>query len=442
MNTILLSTNKLTLPVQEIDKSNTSRLSEYNYKLYSVVNLLVCSAILIQFIRLPNLPKIDIDLYNIIILTLLTLSFPRLFSIRSINLRNMILILIFVLYPVYHNILNIIHGHDTISMMSFFRTASLFFVILLHTENKMQVYLWTKALVLGIFASTIIGLLIYSYGGVFIEMRNWMLQSTSAVEGIVGKGLFVSGLSGTHYSFGYLLACAPALALACFKINKCKIWLIIFSVFCLALALNAQRSAFVMVIMSFVFLLYYWKDSRKFLFFIFLGLSSVIALWLLKANLSEENVYHSTHIIERLSESDDVKGRIAWQYYGIKSILTHPFSSITREQYHDVISDNPFVSINMPAPHNHYINIGLDIGILFVVFLIVMFFLMKSLIKKFKINFEKINIDFYHGVTVAFIAVLGNALFHNNGIFRNEPATICVLAIIVAGASLKNNHKQ
>ena len=85
------------------------------------------------------------------------------------------------------------------------------------------------------------------------------------------------------------------------------------------------------------------------------------------------------------------------------------------------------------APHNHYVNIGIQGGLLGwglgVWFITLLWKMHRFRISSAKLRHENV---LHYGIWMALLAASVNALFHNAGIFTPELATSCLIGLLAA----------
>jgi O-Antigen ligase len=405
------------------------------------------------FIPLPKLPFIHIAPINLVILVLSYLLIFRLKDLVRARASVKLILFSLVIFCISDFVINTVASEGDPPTPPFFR-AIRGLVILSATVILVKSMSDLKVLVnwvlFGIIFSALVGLLVHFFGGGFQDFRNWMLQDSDSISGISGKGIWVSGLSGNHFTFGYLLAGGTILPLIYAALEKrMSVWFIVYFVFIVALILNAERSAAVAVFGSNLYFAYkcgIFKNKVTVIAMI-VGIILIVGMQNYRHSENIENKNHALTSAERFENSDDVFNRIMWQFHGIQSVLEYPVFGPSTNQYRNVVLGSTVTknSLRMfiPYPHNHYINIGMHIGILgWALLLAFMLGLLATLRHSNKMA-HLLNIDstFIQGINIALGAAMFNALFHNAGIFFFESMTLALLAITLGIASWLSRGK-
>lgn len=313
--------------------------------------------------------------------------------------------------------------------------------------NLLELKRVTFTITMTIFISAAFGLLTYYFGGPFEEIRDWLWQSRSelvtwaAEGGKGGKGQFVTGLSGTHWLFGYLMTVGPALALVCGRLSRFKwLWAIIFLVMSYALYLNGQRAAFVPSFLVIIALLLYWQ-------LVSIRAVCILIVFVLAIYIPNLNKIESTHIydlpdkeltlVDRFAHSGhESKSRFSWWKAGAISVIESPWIGSTRQEYANALLGSSPVLNNpdrrKPFAHNSYINPGIFIGIAgWLIVLIYLAMLKKLLTQVFTaITEEKQEKIIFQGVSIILLAPMLNAMFQNASIFSGESTNVCLTGLL------------
>ena len=391
------------------------------------------------FIPFPKLPFIHMAPINIFVLLLTLALIPKLGKLSRIRGSAMLILICLALFSFVDQALNVVEDTDNVGVFGSVRAMIMLLsaATMLDTRRSLDVFL--KWALFGVFCSALLGLLVYFFGGVFLEIRNWMLQSTEAKSGIAGEGLWVSGLSGNHFNFGYLMAGASVLPLVMLATQKRKmLWTMLYFFLLGALIFNAERSASVAVMASSLYFAYHAKlfRSKNALILLMVFISVAVATKNYRDWTSIVTDSQSKTGLERLADTNDFVQRMKWQFYGIKSVFLHP-AGVTEEQYRQVVlGRNGSSSVWVPYPHNHYINVGMHAGYIGWVLLFIFLLALYTLIRFSRKRAWQRGMDllFLRGLHAALVAVMFNALFHNNGMFFFEPISLTLLAACI-GAS-------
>lgn len=322
--------------------------------------------------------------------------------------------------------------------------------------NLLELKRITFTITITIFISAAFGLLTYHFGGPFETIRDWLWQSrldllTATTEGKGGKGQFVTGLSGTHWLFGYTMTAGPALALVCGRLSRVKwVWVIVFLVMCYALYLNGQRAAFAPSFLIVIALLLHWR-------LISIPAVCVIAVFVLATyvpKLEEIEVSHVYHLPDKeLTLADrfqrsghDSKSRFSWWKSGAISVIESPWIGPTRDEYSSALHGaTPVVNSpdrRKPFAHNAYINPGIFIGIPGWIIVLTYFAMLKKVLTQVftavtEHTQEKI---IFQGVAITLMAPMLNAMFQNGSIFSGESTNVFLTGLLFSCYQMA--HKQ
>lgn len=305
--------------------------------------------------------------------------------------------------------------------------------------------------------SVLFGLLIYLFGGPFADIKKFLTQSQATAGKLYyDKGSQLSGLYCVAHVFGYLLACVPVLTIGVYWTEKRKKWIECLFIFSVGLFLNAERSALLMNIL--VFFLWFAKDKKNRLFmsfvFVMLGVFFLFMPYLINLTgfkkPTESTASHQRGtIMERMQKSStsDVADRLKWQLNGIISVLKSPILGVDHDLYLRTVHNLPDTiktldRYSAPAPHNHYVNVGMWAGVTGWLIMLALFTLLISIHKETKEQLQghTKTILAYRGLSLAVLGAMGNGLFHNHGIFRAEFATCTLVGLLFAFNRLAKNY--
>jgi hypothetical protein len=297
--------------------------------------------------------------------------------------------------------------------------------------------------------SVVFGLLVYFVGEPFISIRQWFTASASTAETIsIGKGSQLTGLYCIPHIFGYMMAAVPILGFTLFLAEKRFFWIACLLISSIGLLLNAERSALLMNVVAFG--VAFWRQKNRFLLLVSLVLCVVVVLLIQHVFISgsqniihrQESSYRAGSLSDRLKSTtiDEVIDRIKWQFHGIRTVLRHPLTGGTQTDYaHEVYAGKMSVLSqrqikNTLSSHNHYINIGLKTGILGWIILAILLWRIAVMLRVDVAPFDrKQNLAMIAlGVKLSVTATMGNAIFHNAGLFTHEFASSTVLAFLMA----------
>jgi hypothetical protein len=435
----------------------------------SFLHYLLLIIIVMEFIRLPDVFGLP-PVYFVTGLCPLIILFDlkKLPSISPIIIK---IILLLLFYNVYVYLLawglDIQNGKSEdaarqlgVSIKKFIQ----FLLFLIACTNLIELRRVIFTITITIFISAVFGLLTYYFGGPFEEIRDWLWQSRADLLSIAteenkgGKGQFVTGLSGVHWLFGYLMTAGPALALICGRLSRFKwLWAVIFLVMFFALYLNGQRAAFAFSCLAIIALIIYWRLVT--MPFIFIGVAFVLSIYIFSfGNTQSAQIYHASNeelsLLDRFSHSGhDSDDRFSWWKAGVISVIESPWIGPTHEEYVGaffgtktvIVANNP--DRRIPFAHNSYINPGIYIGI--IGWLIVLFYLIilkKILAQVFTAETEeKQEKIIFQGISITLLAPMLNAMFQNDSIFYGEPTNVLLTGLLMSCyqiASKQNSIKN
>lgn len=431
-----------------------------NQEKYSFGFALLLCLIVIKFINIPRvggMPVAPINFFIMISMLFILLNLKELFYI-NIKIYSFFLLLIIYLFIklfielAFQDFTGNLMGNLGIPL----RTIIIMITWILVCNTTDKAILFVKIFLIMAAVSTVFGVLVYFYGEPFTSLRLFLNKThASAGEIVISKGSNLAGFRGLPHIWGYMLAGVPIITAALYFYEKKLRWLLMLFVFIIGLFLNAERSALLMNMI--VFLWWFVLDKQRvilkiFIFAIFIsGLLAVPSL--LKITGLSDTGIDSTGSIQQGTLNDRMSGttiqhaidRILWQYYGIKSVLQHPLVGPTHEEYlrnvHSLSQTIKFLTrySGTPYPHNHYINIGMKIGITAWIIIVLIFIILRKIdveIMKDWRNDQKMT-SLYTGIKLAIVAVLGNALLHNAGLLSFEFATCSIITMLF---SLRKVH--
>ena len=418
--------------------------------------ILVLSVFFIKFVPFPMITFLGFAPENFIFLLLaiyLFLNSSIIFESKSI----LFIISLFSVFYLLELFFDILQNEPSISIAPQVRSILLIFSVAFFCSNKERFILSLKFFVSLIVFSVVFGAFVYFIGEPFISIREWFTRSASTYESaFIGRGSQLTGLYGLPHIFGYVMAGAPILCFTLFLAVRRFVWLVFLLISSVGLLLNAERSALLMNVIVFSIIL--WRQRNRFLLFIALSLCVIIiAIFqhiFIPASIDTEDTYNTNisgqyrtsyragSLNDRLNTTTtgEVFDRIKWQLYGIKAVFKHPLIGVTQSQYaHEVYSD----SLSAPnqkqiertlSPHNHYVNVGLKAGIWGWIILSALLWRIVIMLKTNTSIFvsDQPLVVLALGVKLSVVATMGNALFHNAGLFSGELASITTLAFLMA----------
>lgn len=248
-----------------------------------------------------------------------------------------------------------------------------------------------------------------------------------------------TGLTFNHHIMGYHMAASLILVGLLALVERKKIyktfWILVFPFVVVATILTAQRSVIPAAVTA--LLIYFtMRDTKKIIYLI-----AIICLGLvIVGNVSVADLKYSDFkaLQSRLDSEEDIYSRLGWQVTALKIIVDNPlgltFSGKSwdneAESYGADFSDFR----NEPqAVHNSYLGIMLKYGWMGVLVVIaVLRFLIIRIITILK--YGQLNIEGAYAAVTAFalIALLLQAMFHNAGVFTNEPVSFMIMSLLIA----------
>ncbi|WP_028319406.1 O-antigen ligase family protein [Desulfobulbus elongatus] len=410
--------------------------------------LLILAILFFKFISFPVINTFGFAPENFLFLLL---GFILIFFVRTlVQLKGSFLIIIlFFLFYSLEFIINLLQGDHGIGFIPQIKSIFMIIGIATFCSNEQNIVSAIKFFVVLATFSVVFGLLVYFIGEPFISIRQWFTASSSTAETIfIGKGSQLTGLYCVPHVFGYMMAAVPILCFTLFLAEKRFFWMGCLLVCSIGLLLNAERSALLMNIV--VFGLVFWRQKNRFLLLPSLVLCVIAVLLIQHVFVSrsqnvvhlQEASYRSGSLSDRMKKttSDEVVDRIKWQLHGIRAVLKHPLTGATQSEYaHEVYAEKMDTPSQRQvesalASHNHYVNVGLKTGIWGWMILAILLWRIAVMLRSDMAPFsEKQSLaTIALGVKLSVIATMGNAVFHNNGLFSSEFASSTVLAFLMA----------
>ncbi|MDY6839537.1 MAG: O-antigen ligase family protein [Thermodesulfobacteriota bacterium] len=413
-------------------------------RFYDFNTLLLCAILFLEFVPIPKLPVIRLAPNNILYAVGITVIVFHLHTVLQ-NKSLLILVSILIFYALLKNALFYFRGQSIETFGALIRCVVLVELINIACNSDERIRFILKYFLLLCGFSVLFGLLVYFFGSPFADIRNALRATMGQAGKAISAGSQLTGLHEIPHIFGYYLASTPIMTLGLLLTSRKTIWTVLLAFLLVGLFLNAERSAILANVC--VFAIWIWFDRRNRRMLIRYGALTMFFLVLFaavhpyvapKAPLTSG--YTRGTLTERLQATslDEALGRIMWQLHGIRTVLKHPLRGSTHEDYIRTVHDLPSTKTNLqryqktPAPHNHYINIGMHGGALG--WLLLFFFawvLVYSLSRRTKaLSKEQAGLYIYQGVLFGFMAVLINALFHNDGIFFYNTMTWFCIALL------------
>lgn len=411
---------------------------------------LLVGLILIRFFPLPVLPGIGLAPENFLFLAALLLYGGRLARLAFSSGRLsavVLLLLLFSLLDIAHDFLR----GGLIGNPGRHLRAALYILLLADVCSYPATRrLIVKLLVLIGVVQVVFGSLVFFIGEPFASIRDWMLHSSDTGELIIGRGSQIASLYGAPHIFSYLLASFPFLAVGLYLREKKLIWLVALVVLVLGLFLNAERSSAAVFFVGVLYLVMKTPHRARnitllaVLALAFIGLQQLIGSRAPSTDpaAASQMAYSHGTLTDRFGGTsiDEVVNRIMYQVHGITSVLKHPVIGPTQREYaREVLGEGVVFSSALAAevlaPHNHYINAGVRAGVPgWLVLLVCLWSLWKAQ-RALKAAVQRTHPDLripYLCFTVGVLAVMGNAVFHNAGIFSPELATSTMVGLLLA----------
>lgn len=414
-------------------------------------SFLLLAIVLIQFFPIPKLPGLGVAPENVLFLIALgylVMVRPR-ECVRSGKVS--IAIVLMLCFAALEQLHNVVHGLNVSLPAEHIRIAIYLWLMAVVCRYFDRCVWFVKVLVVVGAMQVVFGALIHFVGEPFASLRAWMLRSGTDGETIlITKGSQLAGLYGLPHQFSYLVASFPILAIALYYHERARVWLVLCLVLLTGLFLNAERSALgACVLMYAVWLI---KTRQKAKSMIVIGVLGVSIIGVAKVieriqpkehEISVEAAYTHGTLSKRLGGTDveEITGRLMWQVHGAISVLRNPVLGPSHMDYvQEVVGREKrkvvteIEAAKIPPPHNHYVNVGVRAGIVGWVILAGWLWLQWRIYRTAvrRIGDDKKCLDFHLGLSLALLAAMLNALFHNAGIFSPELGTVSILGLYMA----------
>jgi len=436
----------------DITKAATRRISAVAMQArpeFPALFLLAC-VILIQFFAIPVIPGIGLAPENFVFLVVVLIYGTRLARLAFGGGRVSTVVLLLATFGVLAWIAGFLRGEPLGNPGRHFR-AAIYMLMLVevcsHAARRQQIM---KLLVLVGVVQVIFGSLVYFVGEPFASIRDWMLSSAQSGETVIGKGSQIASTYGDPHLFAYLLTGLPFVAIHLFLREKKLHWLLALLALLLGLFLNAERSAAAAFLAGMVYLLFRSPQRARNLTVLailcvaFLAMKQIIGSRTPSGTSGMESTVAYSHgtLSDRFGGTNlaEIADRIMYQVHGIESVLKHPIAGPTQRQYaREVVGGDAIVSSAVTAavlaPHNHYIDAGVAAG---VVGWLMMAWCLWALWKAqrtvraaVRARLPELRVEALC-ISVGLAAVMGNAVFHNAGIFSPEIATTSIAGLLLA----------
>lgn len=419
--------------------------------------LLLILFLFIKFVPFPVIKSIGFAPENFVVVLMgiyLWFNFSRVAALKG---RIVAVLVLMTLFFVLEYLFDFLQGEPfRIPVASLRMVLSMMFIVIVCTTERRLLFAIKLFLVMMV-VSVVFGTLLYLFGEPFSSVRAWFVQSTSTATTFIGKGSQLTGIGVQPHVFSYFLAVTPILCYSLFLSERKNIWILYLLILCVGLLLNAERAPLLFNII--VFAVAFWRQRNRLLLLSVLVLSASVVFGAqhLIGNVSSGGspqraaVLVTGNLAERMKKSsiNEVIDRIKWQMYGIRTVLKHPFSGATKRDYSEAVYEGRVAYISASRsdktlePHNHYVNAGIKGGIWGWLILVLLFFQIRAMLKY---DFGYTNTGgpiaaVALGIKLSVVAVLGNAVFHNAGIFDAEFATCTILAFLMALYTITSGKK-
>lgn len=406
--------------------------------------------LLLQFFPIPKMPGLHVAPENFVFALALLLCWSALFRLGLRSGRISAIVTSLVAFGV----LDWMHGFFQEDVggnpAEHFRAAICILLVAnvaSEEEGRLRVMKWLVAIGA---VQVVFGSLVYLFGEPFSTVRDWMLQS-AAEEGqaIIGERSQIAALYGPPHIFAYLLAAFPLLGIGLYLLTRRAIWLAAVSILLVGLFFNAERAAAGFMLCG--MLLFLWKSGQRTRVFWMLGGFVCVLVMLqhivstrMPETLSESSgptAFNTGTLSERIGTStlEEATERFLYQAHGLVSVLKYPLLGPNAEQYAREVLGNRNVLMSestvakVLSPHNHYVNIGLRGGVpgwaLMLVVLLAIVGIYRDTGRAVRGN-GRLRMQ-YLCISLGLAASMGNAIFHNAGIFSPELATSVMLGLLM-----------
>ena len=419
---------------------------------------LLAALIIIQFFPIPPLPGLGFAPENVVFLITGLYMLRPIVRMLGRDRRVMQLTALFLVYALLRMFHNLVHSIAPIVPFEHFRIVIFILALAQICADDIMLRKIIKLLLVVAAIQIVFGLLIYVFGSPFADIRNWMLR-VNVYEAFISKGSQLAGLYGPPHIFSYMLAAVPVLSVTMYLLERRLVWLGWMFLMLLGLFINAERAA--MAALAFCTLLLVWKTSRalgSLLIVAIVGLGLVgvqqVVSYLSVSNEQQPgSAYAHGTLTERLGETsiEEIVGRIGYSLGGVSSVLKHPLLGPSRAQYVREALDKDSGELlasgevqGTLASHNHYVNIGVNAGVLGWV-VAVWFFAILRRMHRISVERYRRNRPAYirHcGITLALLAALMNAFFHNSGVFSPDLMTCLLIGLLIADYRLALREPQ
>lgn len=297
-----------------------------------------------------------------------------------------------------------------------------------------------KFIVFCILVSSIWGVLTYFFEEPFLTLKDLLIENYDPEnqKHLIYQGAPISGLSNSVVLFSYILILLPFLSLYLYKVTKSKLYLfiIIFAVF--SLFLNGERSSlgFVIIFLTFASNEVFGRKTTLKLF------SLLVFLFLLTITIeysgnSINPLYNRFFSEGNYVENETINTRLERQLLAIESISKSPILGPSYDEYYGLLQSK---GLYLFAPHNSFLLIGFQTGLIGIVFSIVF---ITYIYKKRPSNFSNEILNLSYIIKLMVLALVFNSLFHNAGPFNSgEEGSILAISLLISITNIKISHAK
>jgi len=327
----------------------------------------------------------------------------------------------------------------------------LVFLLLWRGRSWRRLDLFLKTTLVTVAVSGAYGLLMLVSREPFWSLRAALLGRPHDL--VAGSHEQLIGLCAKVFTFGYEIAALGVGAFVCLSFAekgraKAK-WTFLTAVGLATLFFNAERSAALAVVtMSGLFLLAYGRGSRNAGFMI-AAICAICVAWPFMPELKLAESDERATLSERFRGEQaprDIRIRWRMQVAGLKATLQSPYGS-AESAYKDQIKEDPvlietFPNLRrIPAPHNHFINVGFTNGWMGTLIMFVFFAFAWSCKRRVRrtlmfMRRRTLLSDNLLVVLFSLGAVFVNSCFHNDGIFSGNGISLILVGLLGAASTM------
>ncbi len=384
--------------------------------------------------RIAFFPIAPVNFFLYLLMLLYFVRFPLVIS--RIRGPGLFLIFIVLAYTLFDVGLSYFKGAGWGEPKSLLRNLLIIVLACVFIEEKKDVAFALKIVLFSILFSTIFGLFIHFIGEPFQSIRMYLLNvsSDNVHEVFLGKGDRIAGLFSQLPGFAYQLTAGAVMALGLYIAERKTKWIVVLCILMVGIIYNGERASILMFLVAFVGMLFTSPNKKALarLFLLLVILSSVF-IGMNQFFESQSGKYETSSkqtLLHRESSSEEFLGRLFQQYAGIKVFFKNPFLGGTDQDYQNEMAVLLNKSIKYPAPHNHYINVIMKLGVWGVILLTGFFLCLYKMLKSTQRLSGCFVNEYSKTIFWSIFSVLGVALFHNHGFFVSEISTWFLIAIL------------